>query len=223
MTTKAQEIAEQLTPYFKTCETWGGKYNDARRKAYAKGEEARRAETWAKKEPLYEELQTLENIEQSNRANLKKALEVLARNIGELCAPYWRELRERKGWETLAEIINEKNTAKEYTPRSISVHFSHDGGKICDDATAYEFIKISLYVGGAVGVDYHFTQYCNDKAKTGELKAFKPHTVAQYAKAINEAKKCQKEAEELARKCTELLRNIGALDVVEHFYIKKTY
>lgn len=188
-TKKAEEIAEQLRPLFARAYELGKKYDKAMTQAYKRGEIANawqyrtrpgcqavgldpdQLEKIRQENPKrwHEELQKAykskydaEDRERVALINFKNYLDYFARFLGDMIRPIWRELADRQGLHTLAEIINQKNPRKDHSAGACSVGIYDRGGELNPDKTKegqYLRIETAIYTGWACGISGELSRY----------------------------------------------------------------
>lgn len=179
-------------------------------------------------ETKYKEQHAAETAHQCARINFINYLNYAARFLGDMIRPIWRELVNRRGLETLAEIINQKNPRKDHSAGACSCALYLRSAELNDNNPAevgqYARIEAAIYTGWACGICGECARYYQINPAEVWHFAELPHllTVRQYEK--NKAKAAQKVAE-IENQAEELQRfaaGCGLLGFVDIVKIEKT-
>ena len=184
---------------------------------------------WAARVAIYwERLHRAEDEHTAARINFTNYLNYFAAFLADLIRPIWRELAERQGLKTLAEIINQKNPTKDRTAGACRVAIYERGGELTQDKNAsgqYMRIECAIYTGWACGISgecckvykknpaevWHYAE--NPQEMTAAQYRRNKEKIAQKVAAIEKARD---ELQQFARACGLL----GFVEIVGE--IKKT-
>lgn len=128
----------------------------------------------------------------------------------------WRTFYDKKGLESLYELINEGRTSEK-------VYFYRDGGSISyslDDPRTYQYINIVIWGECAIngkewGSFKNRTQEDNEKNPLQEPEAPKELTKAQYLKLYKKIKECEKKAVSLCDEAYTIATKSGLIYFVD--------
>lgn len=246
-TKKAEEIAEQLRPLFARAYELGKKYDKARAQAYKRGEIANawqyrtrpgcqavgldpeQLEKIRQENPRrwHEELQKAyknkyeaEDRERVAFINFKNYLDYFARFLGDMIRPIWRELADRQGLHTLAEIINQKNPRKDHSAGACSVGIYDRGGELNPDKTKegqYLRIETAIYTGWACGISGGLSRYYQINPAEVWHYAEEPQemTTKQYKKNMQRIAQDVAKIEKMRDNLQEFAKGCGLYGFVE--------
>lgn len=236
MTAKAHEIAEKLDPIYKELQKKADAFIKASKEHHT-AHEAAEACYWKKPKKdaesvkkWGEDLQILGKAEERTETakacahfNVEQVARRYCDNLAELVRPYWLTIREKRGTETLAQIINAHNLGennKDYSARAVRFSVSLDGGTIyADKSKSWETWKIYAIFGGACGLSTHIYAYFNgedtENKTTHTAHAFACLTVAQYSAKVRKLAEIYNKAKKLAQE----QRATGG-DLFEYGYCK---
>lgn len=175
----------------------------------------------------YKKQHQAESAERVARINFINYINYAARVLADMIRPIWRDLVERRGLETLAEIINKENPRKDHSAGACSVGLYLRSADLTSDKKAEgqtARIEIDFFTGWACGISGECSKYY--QINPAEVWHFaecpQMMTVKTYernkAKATQMLKKIESSAEELR----EFAENCGLLGFVEIIKTEKT-
>ncbi len=164
---------------------------------------------------------TAEDLFQVARVNFVNYMNYAARYLGDLIRPHWRDLIDRRGILTLADIINKANkTKKDHSAGAVSCGVYLDD---CEtDSTdrrkvgQWARISVAIYSGWACGEQGNATRYYQTNPDEVWHYAEKPHKMSLQQYQTNAAKIARKlkELEEQRDALYEFARSCGLLGFV---------
>ena len=178
-------------------------------------------------EGKYKEMHQAENAHTVARLNFINYINYAARVLADMIRPIWRELVERRGLETLAEIINEKNPRKDHSAGACSVGLYLRSAELSNDHTTagqYARIEAHFFTGWACGISGECSKYYQINPAEVWHFAELPQMMTAKTYERNKAKAAQMvaEIESKAETLREFVQRCGLFGFVDIVTIDKT-
>lgn len=176
---------------------------------------------WARiLEEKYKAQHESETAHRVARINFINFINYSAQYLADLIRPIWRELVERRGLETLAGIINQRNRKKDHTAGACSVGLYLRDAEITKDKTTagqYARIEINFYTGWACGIYGECSKiYQINPAEVWHFAEIPQKlTISQYKKDVAKVSQMVGDIERKAETLREFVRGCGLLGFVE--------
>lgn len=178
-------------------------------------------------ENKYKIMHQAENAQTVARLNFINYINYAARVLADMIRPIWRDLVERRGLETLAEIINEKNPRKDHSAGACSVGLYLRSAELSSDHTTagqYARIEAHFFTGWACGISGECSKvYQINPAEVWHFAEL-PQMMTAKTYERNKAKAAQMvaEIESKAETLREFVKSCGLFGFVEIVTINKT-
>ena len=184
-------------------------------------EEVRRVYNENKKEwheitaQKWQDLHRAEIVHRCARINFINYLNYMARYLGDLIRPIWRELIERRGLLTLAEVINKANPRKDHSAGACSCGLYFD--RYENDEAPSARIQAVIYTGWACGISGECSRWYQTNPAEVWHFAELPQMITpkQYEKNAAKIVAMVQDIEQRRDKLQEFARACGLLGFVE--------
>ncbi len=167
---------------------------------------------WHKiRESLFEEEHQAEHKERAYWFNYSNYCRYIGDMIAELIRPYVWELKDKKGLETLGEIISPK-APKDYRAHTLRAYIKHNPPSFGDCLD----LIITVSGGGSCGAwfsDYYYFSKVHNWAK--DPTEPQPMTAKQYADRVAKLREYEEKAKAIQKEQREKAKAWGLLDAVE--------
>ena len=175
----------------------------------------------------YKEQHKAETAHTVARLNFINYINYAARVLADMIRPIWRELVDRRGLETLAEIINKENPRKDHSAGACSVGVYLRSAELEQDKTKagqYARIEIDFFTGWACGICGECSKYY--QINPAEVWHFaecpQMMTAATYEKNKAKAAQMVAEIEAKAETLREFVKGCGLFGFVDIVTVEKT-
>lgn len=166
---------------------------------------------------IFEEEHHAETQERARWFNFSNYCRYIGEVLGELLRPFVWDILDKKGLETLTEIINPQ-TFKDYKAHTLKASIRKDW--LFDDSL---HLIITIYGGGSCGAWFSdYSYYNRGKTQPQDITPPQPMTAKQYADRLAKLKAYETKAQALQKEQRAKAKEWGLLDACELLEFPKT-